>query len=109
MPMATGIMIAIMDIGPRPGNMPIKVPMTHPITTMIKLNGVTAADNPIRIPSSTFSAPLHEHERPRAEENPKHLLDQIPDRPGGDDRHRDQDVKSTLSENDSPDDEKTNG
>ncbi len=54
MPMATGIMIEMIDIGPRPGSMPMKVPIRQPPITIKRLVSEKAVESPMRIPSSTF-------------------------------------------------------
>ena len=53
MVIATGIMIAMIDIGPRPGNMPMKVPIRQPPATISTLVIENAVDRPMRSPSST--------------------------------------------------------
>ena len=50
--MATGIMIAMIAIGPRPGSMPMKVPTKQPTVTISKLNGDTAVCRPMKTPSN---------------------------------------------------------
>jgi hypothetical protein len=48
---ATGIIIAIIDIGPKPGNIPMNVPMRHPATTIRIIFRESAVDRPINRPS----------------------------------------------------------
>ena len=52
MVIATGIMIAIMDMGPRPGSIPINVPIRHPRITIAMFWNENAAPKPINKPSS---------------------------------------------------------
>jgi hypothetical protein len=47
-----GIIKATAEMGPRPGNIPIKVPEKQPKTTINKLNGMSAVDNPVNTPSN---------------------------------------------------------
>ena len=54
---ATGIMMAMIDMGPRPGSMPMKVPIRHPATTMIRFWKVRAVVRPNKIPSSMVRLP----------------------------------------------------
>ena len=56
MEMATGIMIAMIDIGPRPGSMPMNVPIRHPAITINRFWIDRAVVRPISSPSS-MSAP----------------------------------------------------
>ena len=52
---AIGIIIAIIDIGPKPGSIPITVPIMHPETTMTKLKNVNAAVIPKYNPSNILA------------------------------------------------------
>ncbi len=49
---AKGIIIAMIDIGPRPGNIPINVPIRQPTTTMAMALNDSAAARPVNKPSS---------------------------------------------------------
>ena len=50
--MATGIMMAMIDIGPSPGNMPMMVPIRQPATTSKRFCRVKAVYRPSMTPSS---------------------------------------------------------
>ena len=51
---------ATADIGPRPGNIPMKVPAKQPTTTIIMLNGMIAVLRPTNIPSNmTLTSKQH--------------------------------------------------
>ena len=58
MVMATGIMIAMIDIGPRPGSMPMNVPIRQPPITIRMFCSEKAVDTPRRMPSSMAQTPM---------------------------------------------------
>ena len=103
MEMATGIMIAMIDIGPSPGSMPMKVPIRQPADhhqQVLDRQGRLQADQ------KSF-----EHGQPpmktrqRAQEDAKHLLHQIPDEEGGDQRDGHHDVPLALAQNERAEDQ----
>ena len=55
MVMAMGIMMAMIDIGPKPGSIPIKVPTKQPPTTIRILVMEKAVPSPSNRPSSIAS------------------------------------------------------
>ena len=74
MVIATGIMIAMIDIGPSPGSMPMNVPIRQPPTTIKIFVIEKAVANPIIRPSSISASVCHEC-GPGAEEDPQNHLD----------------------------------
>jgi hypothetical protein len=52
-----GIIRATAEIGPKPGNIPIKVPEKQPTTTIKILNGAMAVSKPAKIPSHIVYSP----------------------------------------------------
>ena len=58
MVIATGIMMAMIDIGPRPGNMPMKVPIRQPPITIRRFVTEKAVERPIIMPSSIAHTPM---------------------------------------------------
>jgi hypothetical protein len=47
-----GIMMAMIDIGPKPGSMPMNVPIRQPATTISRFCSDNTVVRPRRIPSS---------------------------------------------------------
>jgi hypothetical protein len=92
---ATGIMMAMIDIGPRPGSMPMKVPIRQPPITISRLVSEKAVVRPIRKPSIIAAS---QEAGQRAQEDAEHLLHQPPDRAGGESRDRNQDMQLALAE-----------
>ena len=75
---ATGIMIAMIDIGPSPGNMPINVPIRQPPMTIKRFCSEKAVCRPIRSPSSMLAS---QNQWQRAHVNAQNNLDEVPDDP----------------------------
>src|SRR6056297_661216 len=106
MEIATGIMIAMIDMGPRPGSMPMNVPTRQPAMTIARFWIESAAERPIRMPS-IISSPQKEGQR--AQEDAEHLLHEVPDRTARDDRDEQHRDPAPLAENGAAAGEKDRG
>jgi hypothetical protein len=81
---ATGIMMAMIDIGPSPGSMPMKVPIRQPATTIRRFWSEKAA---VEADHDAFEHGSDPHEeRKRAQEDAEDFLHKIPDAARGERR-----------------------
>ena len=81
MEIATGIIMAMMDIGPRPGNIPMKVPIRQPPMTINKFWIEKAVCRPSSNPSSMSDS---KKIRQWAHVYAQNLLNEIPNDKGSD-------------------------